>query len=330
MLPASRGGPAASAMPPTGLTRATARLKALALGESLRRNPAFYPSALRMFDALEAAPLEGRRRRVAARLRQVLRSASGTPYGRRAGGGERLEDWPLLENAAVRDDPEAFRSARRWWNVPAATGGTTGVPVRLVRSPRSIAVEQASIDRLLRACGVDPVRARVAVLRGDNVKSVEDRRPPFWTFALEGRRMVMSSNHLNANSVAAYADALQEFRADYWWIYPTSLEALCRLLAAQGLALRVPLALTSSEVLSPAVREQAARALGCEVVDYYGQAERVCFAYSLRPGEYRFLPGYGFVELIPQGADDGTTCSRSSERRCGIPRWRWCATAPGT
>ena len=285
-------------MPSPDLTRTAAYLKSLALGESLRRNPAFYRGAWRMFDALEAAPLEPRRQQVEARLRQVLRSASRMPYGRRVGAGEQIADWPLLESASVRDDPAAFRSGSRFWNVPAATGGTTGVPVRLVRSPRSIAIEQASIDRLLRASGIEPARAHVAVLRGDNVKPVDDRKPPFWTFTQGGRRMVMSSNHLNAASVADYAKALREFGADYWWLYPTSLEALCRLTAEQGIALRAPLVLTSSEVLSPAVRELATRTLGSAVLDYYGQAERVCFAYSLSPGEYRFLPGYGFVELV--------------------------------
>src|SRR6266545_5546521 len=118
-------------MPPAGLT--AARLKTLTLGEfAVRRNPIFYHGARRMLDALEATPLEERRTRVLARLRQVLRAAARTPYGRRVGGGERIEDWPLLEKTALRDAPEAFRSGARWWNVPAATGGTTGVPVRLM------------------------------------------------------------------------------------------------------------------------------------------------------------------------------------------------------
>jgi len=35
------------------------------------------------------------------------------------------------------------------------------------------------------------------------------------------------------------------------------------------------------------------------VIDYYGLAERVALAFSVAPGEYRFDPVYGTVELLP-------------------------------
>lgn len=38
--------------------------------------------------------------------------------------------------------------------------------------------------------------------------------------------------------------------------------------------------------------------LGVPVIDYYGQAERVCASYSMRVGEHYFLPAYGRVELV--------------------------------
>jgi phenylacetate-CoA ligase len=41
-------------------------------------------------------------------------------------------------------------------------------------------------------------------------------------------------------------------------------------------------------------------------LDYYGQAERVAFAYATQRASYRFLPGYAFVEFHPvsQEGDD--------------------------
>ena len=41
------------------------------------------------------------------------------------------------------------------------------------------------------------------------------------------------------------------------------------------------------------------------MVDFYGQAERLSFAYSLEAAEYVFLPGYGVTELIPAEGADG-------------------------
>ncbi len=83
-------------------------------------------------------------------------------------------------------------------------------------------------------------------------------------------------------------------------MYPSALESLLRRMAAAGLGAQVPLVLSSSEVLPTAVNEAAHRALGCAVIDYYGQAERVAFAWCESPGTWRFLPGYAHVELTPR------------------------------
>jgi phenylacetate-CoA ligase len=48
--------------------------------------------------------------------------------------------------------------------------------------------------------------------------------------------------------------------------------------------------------------------LGASIIDYYGQAERVAFAYAARAGEYFFLPGYASVELIPAHQDESGHC----------------------
>ncbi len=288
------------------LKNLSASLKGQILGDLLlRRNPLFYPAALRLFDRLESASLEERKRFTTERLHLILQAASRTRYGRKAGAGHNLSDWPLLEKSSVRDDPLAFVLPPAWLSSPASTSGTTGLPLKLYRSFSSVAMEQASIDRLILAKGINPRTARTAVLRGDNIKDPADRQPPFWKFVAGGRRMVMSSNHLSPRTIDAYHAALQAFAPDCLMAYPTSLESLCRLLQDAGMCLQIPLVVTSSETLTPHTRRLAQQVLGAELVDYYGQAERVAFAYSFREGEYRFLPGYALVELLPVGEEDG-------------------------
>jgi hypothetical protein len=88
------------------------RLKRTRVGDRLaRRNPAYYGRALRLFDRLEESDPESRRRFTEKRLRVALAAARRTRYGAAAGGGTSLDDWPLLDKDAVRDDPEAFGSA---------------------------------------------------------------------------------------------------------------------------------------------------------------------------------------------------------------------------
>jgi phenylacetate-CoA ligase len=284
------------------------KLKTLRIGDvAIRRNPMFYASVSDQVLALERADLGVRREWTRSRTREALSFAGRSAYGRRLGAPADIEQWPLLDKSAIRADPGAFLSGPAIFAARASTGGTTGAPLQLTRSLRSIVHEQTCIDAMLRYLGVDARAARMAVLRGDNVKDPSDFRAPFWVSAAGGQRLVFSSNHLNANTVAAYAQALEEFRPDVLWAYPTALESLCVLLSRSGRKLSLPRVLTSSEVLSPQVWRQAQEVLGSKVLDYYGQAERVAFAYAQRPREYRFLPGYAHVELHPAGDEVGHT-----------------------
>jgi phenylacetate-CoA ligase len=183
--------------------------------------------------------------------------------------------------------------------VPASTSGTTGTPLKLYRSLPSIAVEQAALDWLWQQAGLNPRRTRYAVLRGDDIKSPEDTSPPFWQDEVGGRKRVFSSNHLTRKTLPYFREALQQFQPQCLFAYPSCVESLCRLLLLEGARLSIPYCITSSEKPSPALACLLREALGARWVDYYGQAERVAFAYALQPGEYYFLPGYAFVELIP-------------------------------
>ena len=284
-------------------------LKRLSLGDALiRRNPLFYPGARRSLAELQTQTLAARRAWVDERLRKVLRNASRTAYGRRVGGGADLASWPLLEKPALRSEPGAFRTAGLRLSARGSTGGTTGMPLRLERSLPSLAFEQATLDFLLKGLGVEASRARIAVLRADSIKDPADRSAPFWIFTHGGRRMVMSPHHLCADSVADYARALQAFKPDVLWVYPTAIESLSRLVLRAGLQLSVPRVHAASEGLAPAAWELVQRALGNPAIaENYGQAERVAFAIAYQPGVYHFLTAYSKVELLPFAEDGAET-----------------------
>lgn len=281
----------------------TTKLKALRLGDvAIRRNPLFYARARRELRALERADLAARREWTRARLARALAHARRTRYAMRIRAGSDLASWPLLDKTSVVRDPGAYLCGARLMAAKASTGGTSGEPLPLVRSLGSVAFEQACIDRMLEGLGARPRQARIAILRGDSIKDPADFAPPYWAYAAGGSRLMLSSFHLNAGTVHAYADVLERYAPDVLWAHPNTIDALCVQLERAGRSLALPCALTSSEVLRPQVWRFISGILGCRLVDYYGQAERVAFAYACAPGEYRFLPGYSHVELLP--ADD--------------------------
>jgi phenylacetate-CoA ligase len=293
------------------------KLKLLQVGDTaVRRNPLFYADAQRELEHLEQADFAERRRWTLNRLSEVLFPASRTGYGRIVRGGGDIASWPLLTKGEVRAAPAAFASGSQLFTLKASTGGTSGSPLTIVRSLRSIVVEQVCIDRMMQKVGIDARSARCAVLRTESVKDPNDFKPPYWVYG-GGNRVVFSSSHLNAATIDYYARELEQFSPDCLLGYPTSLEALCVLLERLGKKIHIPAVLCSSEVLHDRVWNAALDRLSCRLLDYYGQAERVAFAHATEPGSYRFLPGYAHVEFEPAGREG----EHSLYEIVGTPLW---------
>ena len=286
------------------MSRLVNALKLLTIGDAaVRRNPWLYADAQKLLTHMEGADLRARREWTQARLAEVLWAARRSQYGRQVRGTQELQSWPLLSKATVQANPRAFRDHSQWLTATSTTGGTTGAPLRVSRSLRCIAFEQACLDRMMQMLGADGRAARCASLRTDAIKAPDDFQPPFWVSAAGGRRMLFSSSHLNAATVRSYAQALASFDPDVLLGYPTSLEALCVLLDRTGTKLHLRRVLCSSETLHSHVWQEAHRVLGCSLLDYYGQAERVALACATQPGTYRFVPGYAHVEFERVGSE---------------------------
>jgi phenylacetate-coenzyme A ligase PaaK-like adenylate-forming protein len=285
----------------------TSRVKFHQAGDGLvRRNPLFYSSAarlLRRFDTLDARAQEQWR---AQRLQRTLRAAARTPYGRSVATSRSLAEWPVLEKEVVRKNPAQFHHGSGWFTLAASTSGTTGTPLSLRRSLSSVAYEQAVIDHFVeRSSGLSLRRCRAAVLRGDDIKPLVDREPPFWRLANGGHRLMLSANHLDESTLPHYLDALRRYAPDILFAYPSALESLCTLMLKRGDQLRIATTECASEALAPMTSEIAKRVLGTRVLAHYGQAERVAWAQGSPEDGYRFVPTYSVNELrFVESVDD--------------------------
>lgn len=272
------------------------------LDRFIRYHPLYYARALSTIRKFNDAGMP-ERKMLAEELRdRTLRHAVRTPYGQRL--GRDFECWPVLEKTTLRDSP-GICSSRSISAIPASTGGTTGLPLRLLRSIKCIAAEQAFIDNLILEHGLDFRSARIAVLRADEVKDLADDKPPFGVQRHNGKRLVLSNAHMSRHTIDWFISALKEFRPQVLWVYPGMLANMIRLMDEARLELQIPVVLASSESMSPGLFKTIEKTLSAKVIDYYGQGERVCFAYAMQSEEYWFSPAYGHVELQLQ--EDGAT-----------------------
>jgi phenylacetate-CoA ligase len=278
------------------IDRLTDLLKSTAsVDRALRYNARYYDPVRQLLRELDATDREGRRELSERLTRRTLEWA-----GRLRGGlnpSVPIEDRPIIDKSQLRDDPERF-TLPGMIRIPAATSGTTGIPLRLRRSLACIAAEQAFIDDLMGVWNLTFRDATMVRLRADAVKGVAQRTPPYGVYRDGGKKLVLSSNHLSPQTASWFHAELARFKPQVLFTHPSSGEALASFMQQQGLSLEIPLVLTSSEMLHPSGRMLMEAAFNSTVIDYYGMAERVVFAAGLAADSYYFNPAYGRVELV--------------------------------
>ncbi|HYJ41045.1 MAG TPA: AMP-binding protein [Steroidobacteraceae bacterium] len=288
-------------------------MKKHVLGQTLiRRNPYYYDRSSNVLERGETWEYERRRTWVGQHVRRTLQLAKRAEYGRSVRGGDTLASWPLLDKESLRHGLSAFTTGYKWLSSPATTGGTSGVPLKVLRSLEAIVFEQATIDRVIRSVGVDARTARTVVLRGDNPRDIEVSPNPDCEIIDGGRIMTMSANAVTHTSVEHIVNEIEKFGPQLLCAYPSALETLVRHLRDNGRRLSIQAVVTSSEVFRPESWALVEEMLGCRIADYYGQAERIAFASANAAGQYRFQHGYSCVEFVPY---DGQRVPGDSQHR---------------
>jgi phenylacetate-CoA ligase len=279
---------------------------------ALRRLHPNYRQSLRALFRLQELGLVERRQWEDGRLRCVCAWAQRTQYGKSL-RGRAIREWPLVEKESIRQNPSAYSGP---FGFSATTGGSTGVPLLLRRSLASAAAEQAAVDYILARAGIPASQARIAVLRASSLgRDAEGQHVVARAYGK--RRLLLSPQALDQSRAAEYAAALKSFRPDVLMAYPSSALSLSEVLSAGRMAASIPVVLTSSETLQSGARQVLQARFSALVVDLYGMGERVAMAYSLRDGEYWFLPGYGVVDLVASS----TAADSSSYDVVGTTLW---------
>src|SRR5581483_4531318 len=147
------------------------------------------------------------RARAEALLARTLRAARRIPAHAGAAARAPASDllaWlsrevPIMDKASLKTQRETYypNRGRRlpWWPL-GESSGSTGSPTEVFRSLDSILWEEAFHRQHWRWAGVSAAE-RQAVLRGDRVKPLEDREPPYWLEDRVGRQLVLSTRHLD-------------------------------------------------------------------------------------------------------------------------------------
>ena len=238
--------------------------------------------------------------RASARVPAYARLAARVPKGRLL---DYVRDaFPLIDKSTLLSrEGEFFSGGRKptHSSVVAQTSGTTGTPLDVYRSLRSILREEAFHLQHWHWAGWRRGQPQ-AVLRGDMVVPMDRDRPPFWFEDTAGKQLVLSTRHLGRSTASAFARELRRFGPVQLRAYPSAAYDLATFALDAGLDVRFDSVITGSEMLYDFQRARIESAFKAKVYDFYGMAERVAFAAACEHGRLHVNPEYGIVEIVDE------------------------------
>lgn len=244
------------------------------------------------------------------RLGLVLeRAATRVPYYRRywterRRQGDRaswkyLENWPILEKEIVRANSFDFvaddRKPSRMFH--DHTSGTTGTSLDLWLTKDTVKHWYALFEARSRRWYGLTRKDRWAILGGQLVAPVKQKKPPFWVWNAGLNQLYLSSYHLAPDLISSYLDAVVKHKIKYILGYPSAIYAL----AQQALRLKrndlaLDLVITNAEPLYEFQRQTIREAFVCPVRETYGMAEIVAAASECEQGSLHQWPDTGIIE----------------------------------
>jgi phenylacetate-CoA ligase len=213
-----------------------------------------------------------------------------------------LRRLPVIDREALLlENPERFLSravpARR--RIQAGTTGTSGASLRVSYSEDLARRNWAFLLRQWAWAGVVPRAPRVT-LQGSRIVPANRGEPPYWTYNLPERQVLMSIFHLSERTAPAYLDFLRRHRGEILEGFPSVIGILADFAAEAGLCVPMRAIFTSGEPLYPQVREKIESVFQSRVFDTYGMTEYCGLIQECEHGQMHLAPEYGYLEILDE------------------------------
>jgi len=241
----------------------------------------------------------------------------------RPGGLEKLKYYPtgvehsnaMVDKYTIRNNVALMLSqtARVEELKLTTTGGTSGLPLKFYIDQKiSIPKEAAALYHLFRRFKYNPF-ARCVFLQGDILDESMIKKGVYWKRNYFRNGLVMSSFHLNDETVHQYVKRIREFQPHFIFAYPSSCTILSTLMKKNNLHSFKSLKYVkcSSENIYDWQRKLVGEVLGVKIFSEYGHSEKSALAGECEHSSHlHFSPYYGYAELINA---HGELCRKDGE-----------------
>ncbi|MHC1731086.1 MAG: phenylacetate--CoA ligase family protein [Bacteroidales bacterium] len=192
-----------------------------------------------------------------------------------------------------------------------SSSGSSGTPTQILFSNDMHQKWSAAFEARIRNwAGLTRFNSR-GMIGGRRIVPSGISKGPFYRYNNAEKQIYFSAYHISPQTAENYAYAINKYKPDYMTGYAMSNYFLASIFDQQGI--RVPnleAVITSSEQLSPEMRETFLRVYGCKTYDSYSGVEACGLISENEYGQLLISPDVGIMEILN---DNGEPCRPGEE-----------------
>jgi phenylacetate-CoA ligase len=182
-----------------------------------------------------------------------------------------------------------------------ASSGSTGTPTQILFShamhQRWSAIFEA---RIRHWAGVNRFTSR-GMIGGRRVLPDANAKPPFYRFNYFEHQVYFSAYHISPANINSYVNGINKYGVEYMTGYAMSNFFLARFIKESGLQVNQQKAvITSSEKLTPEMREIFLDVYGCKTYDSWSGVEACGLVSECEHGSLHISPDSGIIEILDE------------------------------
>lgn len=200
-----------------------------------------------------------------------------------------IKKLPIITKNDIRGCIDDVLITSKFTKTKGYTSGTSGSPLVVYRSYRSVVEEMASIWAWRYEFGYEPGMKTVS-LRGDLGRTEMSK------FDSYSKTLYLSSYNIKKENADWYYNQINKFSPYAIVAYPSSVDNLANILKSINKKLNVPYVFTASEMLYDNQRSKVQEVFNAKVFDRYGNAERTIAIEQRGDSNYYEVPFYSINE----------------------------------
>ncbi|HSB46835.1 MAG TPA: hypothetical protein VLD37_02390 [Candidatus Bilamarchaeum sp.] len=237
------------------------------------------------------------------KLRRIISVAKNSvPYYRKSLSGmeslslDSISRLPVLEKAAIAQNPESFINETARNLIERPTSGSAGMPLKIVIGADGL-YGLALRYHCMTEAGFGPLDVLINTLSFPLYQSFPQR--------FVYRIMNLSPFEDERNMLKS----IRSVRSGIFFGYPSTLTLLSALNSGSPGQVSLKCIITTSETLTPRLRTGAEKSFACRVRDYYGSNECGVMAFECEKGSLHAISDSAIIEIVDdegQPAESGS------------------------